>query len=124
MSTLDWSRPDLEHFVYVYRKDDPQMEQYANRMRVDHRGLQWGNLSLFIPSVGPSDSGPYRSFIPQYSTVQLNVGENTELKKHHSQVCVVKDQCCTLFGHLQQGCNSRVFFCHQYIFKYILIWWD
>lgn len=81
--TLDWKRPDLEHFVYVYRnkKDDPQMDQYRDRMRVDHGGLRRWNLTLFIPSVGPSDSGPYRCFIPLYKTrcsVQLNVGEDPE----------------------------------------------
>lgn len=55
------------------------MDQYAGQMRVEHRGLRGGNLSLLIRSIGPSDSGPYRSFIIQYRsgcTVQLNVGES------------------------------------------------
>lgn len=86
-STLDWKRPDLRpgprYIVYVYRdqKDDPQSDEYANRMSVNHSGLQWGNLSLLISSVRPSDSGPYESYIPGYGcvcTFQLNVGENAE----------------------------------------------
>lgn len=86
-STLDWKRPDLRpgprYIVFVYRdqKDDPQSDEYTNRMSVNHSGLQWGNLSLLISSVRPSDSGPYESYIPDdgcVCTFQLNVGENAE----------------------------------------------
>lgn len=87
MSTLDWKRPNLgphpRHIVYVYRnqKDDPQSDQDTKRMSMNHKGLQWGNLSLLISQVRPSDSGPYESYIPGRGCVcafQLNVGENAE----------------------------------------------
>lgn len=91
-STVDWKRPDKKEIVFVYRnqKDDPQMEKYADRMKVDHTALQHGELSLLILSVGPSDSGPYLNYIPEYGCgceVLLNVGETTAYK--HTTVRVV-----------------------------------
>ncbi|XP_075871772.1 butyrophilin subfamily 3 member A1-like [Nelusetta ayraudi] len=86
-STLDWKRPDLlrhdpRYIVYVYRnqKDDPQSDQDADRTSVSHRVLQWGDLSLLISSVRPSDSGPYESYLLDYGcvcTIQLNVVNRT-----------------------------------------------
>lgn len=84
-STLDWKRPDLprkdpRYIVHAYRnqQDLPQLNGYAHRTSVNHSGLQRGDLSLLISSVGPSDSGTYESYIVDSDCgcrVQLNVGE-------------------------------------------------
>ncbi|XP_076583635.1 butyrophilin-like protein 10 [Chaetodon auriga] len=67
--TLDWKRIDRNEMVHSYRhKQDhynPQMGQYRGRTTLSHEDLSSGILRLQLSSVQPSDSGPYRCFVPK-----------------------------------------------------------
>ncbi|KAM6940847.1 uncharacterized protein PEZ65_002982 [Lycodopsis pacificus] len=73
MKTVDWRRVDLGGVVYSYRhrkqNQHDQMLQYRNRATLNHGDLTRGNLSLHISSVDPSDSGPYRCFVPKMDLI-------------------------------------------------------
>lgn len=91
--TSDWSRRDLDGFVYVYRNKqddhDAQMGRYRGRTTFDHVGLSEGNLTLKISSVQLNDSGQYRCYVPKLDTrcvITVNVGENTGLLLLFSQL--------------------------------------
>ncbi|KAM8772596.1 uncharacterized protein AB9X84_010679 isoform 2-T2 [Acanthopagrus schlegelii] len=69
---LDVTRPDLKHqgkdVVHAYRHQHDfladQMDQYKGRTTLNHEDLKNGTITLRISSVGPSDSGRYRIFVP------------------------------------------------------------
>ncbi|KAM6942387.1 myelin-oligodendrocyte glycoprotein-like [Lycodopsis pacificus] len=80
--TVDWSRVDNRHFVYVYRhgRDDagPVVDQYRGRTTINHEALSRGNMTLYISSANLSDSGSYKCFVPKlkvWCEVQLIVVE-------------------------------------------------
>ncbi|XP_076585689.1 butyrophilin subfamily 2 member A2-like isoform X2 [Chaetodon auriga] len=68
--TVDWKRTDLNKVVHSYRhKQDhynPQMGQYRGRTTFSRKDLSSGILLLLLSSVQPSDSGPYRCFVPAW----------------------------------------------------------
>ncbi|XP_035516702.1 butyrophilin subfamily 2 member A2-like [Morone saxatilis] len=85
--TLDWSRLDIKELgeVHVYRskRDDPtaQMVRYKNRTTLNHEELSRGIVTLQISSVQPSDSGPYKCYIPKLKagcTINLTVVEENQ----------------------------------------------
>ncbi|XP_075947938.1 selection and upkeep of intraepithelial T-cells protein 4-like isoform X2 [Anarhichas minor] len=67
--TVDWTRVDNQHFVYVYRhgREDPGSvaDQYRGRTTINHEALSRGILTLKISSANLSDSGSYKCFVPE-----------------------------------------------------------
>ncbi|XP_036945300.1 uncharacterized protein LOC119014227 isoform X3 [Acanthopagrus latus] len=88
---LDVTRPDLKHqgkdVVHAYRHQHDfltdQMDQYKGRTTLNHEDLKNGTITLRISSVGPSDSGQYRIFVPpglfrRYITVEHQNSTKTD----------------------------------------------
>ena len=83
---LDVTRPDLEHqdkyIVHAYRHQQDfltdQMDQYKGRTTLNREDLKNGTITLRISSVGPSDSGRYRIFVPGLFVRYITVGKQAE----------------------------------------------
>ncbi|XP_051799878.1 butyrophilin subfamily 3 member A2-like [Acanthochromis polyacanthus] len=80
--SIEWSREDLDpSYVYVWW-DEEELESskhpaYKGRTSLLLNKLEFGDVSLKISKVKPSDKGKYRCFIPTLgrgSTVELVVG--------------------------------------------------
>ncbi|KAM8771880.1 myelin-oligodendrocyte glycoprotein-like [Acanthopagrus schlegelii] len=81
--TMDVKRPDLQHegrprvkdVVHAYRHQHDfltdQMDQYKGRTTLNREDLKNGTITLQISSVGPSDSGRYKIFVPQLNASRL-----------------------------------------------------
>ncbi|XP_055369664.1 butyrophilin subfamily 3 member A2-like isoform X2 [Betta splendens] len=75
MTALEWTRPDLNQFVYVWRSG----QELVNDIHPSYRGrtsmfsdqLKEGNMSLKLSEVELSDRGTYRCFIPKLSKQAL-----------------------------------------------------
>ena len=83
---LDVTRPDLKHqgkdVVHAYRHQHDfltdQMDQYKGRTTLNREDLKNGTITLWISSVGPSDSGQYRIFVPGLFVHYITVGKQAE----------------------------------------------
>ncbi|XP_055358985.1 uncharacterized protein LOC114843689 [Betta splendens] len=72
---LEWTRPELNQFVYVWRSG----QELVNDIHPSYRGrtsmfsdqLKEGNMSLKLSEVELSDRGTYRCFIPKLSKQAL-----------------------------------------------------
>uniref|UniRef100_A0A8C6ST76 Ig-like domain-containing protein n=1 Tax=Neogobius melanostomus TaxID=47308 RepID=A0A8C6ST76_9GOBI len=97
--TLEWSRPDLDPkfaFVFVWRSSLEltvlRNPAFAGRATLFTDELKHGNISLKLTSVGVSDDGTYRCFVPELgidSTVRLHVGIGRRLFVLHTQEFVL-----------------------------------
>ncbi|XP_036944960.1 uncharacterized protein LOC119014053 isoform X2 [Acanthopagrus latus] len=89
---LDVTRPDLKHqgkdVVHAYRHQHDfltdQMDQYKGRTTLNREDLKNGTITLRISSVGPSDSGQYRIFVPGLFVHYITVEQQNSTKTDNS----------------------------------------
>ncbi|XP_070846861.1 butyrophilin-like protein 10 [Chaetodon trifascialis] len=82
--TVDWKRTDRNEVVHSYRNKQENLQpQMEGRATLNQEDLRSGILRLQLSSLQPSDSGPYRCFVPKLwirCNINLNIVRREQKK--------------------------------------------
>ncbi|XP_067441634.1 myelin-oligodendrocyte glycoprotein-like [Thunnus thynnus] len=74
-SLVEWSKDNRTNLVHVYRHGrdylNDQKEEFKGRTTLFHEGLSRGNVTLQLRSVRLSDSGRFRCYVKNWTSIVI-----------------------------------------------------